>query len=133
MDAAEIEALEARARELEARMAAVPAEEVERYKALSFEDVSRRAAEIEARLDELARLHGSATAPSNSETDDWLALRREMELEQWPRVGEMAFGRGERWARCLAAHAAAAEPDFGIEPSPLKGAIIRVAPQAAAR
>jgi hypothetical protein len=53
-------------------MEGVPAARVERYKAMSYDDVARRAADVEARVDAVVREHGGASTVSGTEEDDWL-------------------------------------------------------------
>jgi|tagenome__1003787_1003787.scaffolds.fasta_scaffold20956803_1 hypothetical protein len=96
-------------------MATVPANRVERYRSMSYQEVARRAAGVEASLSAVAREHGGAATVTATEEDDWLKLRREMEDEGWASVGEMAFGRGDEWALRLAAHEAS-RGDPGREP-----------------
>jgi hypothetical protein len=93
-------------------MPTVPASAVERYRSMSYQEVARRATDVEACLNAVARGHGGAATVTATEEDDWLKLRYEMEDEGWTRVGEMTFGRGEAWALRLAAHAASrGDPD----------------------
>ncbi len=120
MDDNRLESWRRREEEMRQLMEGVPESEVERFKAMSYDEVVRRAAAVEASLEAIARDHGSASTVSGSEEDDWLKLRHEMEYEGWSTVGEIAFGRGERWALRLAAHELARDDparESGVVPS----------------
>lgn len=115
-----VEAWRRREDALRRLMQTAPASAVERFKRTSYEEVARRAAEIEASLAVVAREQGGASTVSGSEEDDWLTLRAKMEDEGWATIGEMALGLDEHWARRLAAHGAARD-DPAREPGIVPG------------
>src|SRR3954452_10988543 len=100
----QFEAWRRREEALERVMQMVPEAAIERFAAMPFDEVCRRAAAVEATLAAGVREHGGAATIAGSEEDDWLKLRSQMAFEGWATVGELPFGEGRGWALRLAAH-----------------------------
>jgi hypothetical protein len=75
------------------------------FRALTFEQVSAHAEEVDARLPEEARTKGHAETVTGTEDSDWLKLRVIMDVQGAEKLADLRPETANEWAERMSAHA----------------------------